>query len=208
MCPKSLPTMRCTRGIVGEELAGSEKLGLALKLLFEGSSRFSTKQTLYRTLVQKHKAPAEFCGRTKPGPVFQGPAFCSSHTDHHHFSELVTRLQLLTLSILDLITGLQIKIWPNQLGSLLPPKGPSRIKNTTESAFRYGEKIRYGRSRTLRRGFRNACFLGKRGRKTPTVPEGHKHRVTTPETLGKSRGSPQNPAETPQKPSERPRRAL
>ena len=34
----------------------------------------------------------------------------------------------------------------------------------------------------------------------PTVPEGHKHRVTTPGTLGKSRGPPQNPAETPQNP--------
>ena len=34
----------------------------------------------------------------------------------------------------------------------------------------------------------------------PTVPEGHKHRATTPENLGKSRGPPQNPAETPQNP--------
>ena len=34
----------------------------------------------------------------------------------------------------------------------------------------------------------------------PTVPEGHKHRVTTPGTLGKSRGPPQNPAETPHNP--------
>ena len=34
----------------------------------------------------------------------------------------------------------------------------------------------------------------------PTVPEGHKHRVTTPRTLGKSRGPPQSPAETPQNP--------
>ena len=34
------------------------------------------------------------------------------------------------------------------------PKGPSRTKNTTESEFRYGEKFRYGRSKTLRRGFR------------------------------------------------------
>ena len=46
------------------------------------------------------------------------------------------------------------------------PKGPSRTKNPTESEFRYGEKIRYRRSKTLRRGLRNACFLGKRGRKT------------------------------------------
>ena len=46
------------------------------------------------------------------------------------------------------------------------PKGPSRTKNTTESEFRYGEKIRYGRSKTLRRGLRNACFRGKRDRKT------------------------------------------
>ena len=34
----------------------------------------------------------------------------------------------------------------------------------------------------------------------PKVPEGHKHRVTTPGTLGKSRGPPQNPAETPRNP--------
>ena len=34
----------------------------------------------------------------------------------------------------------------------------------------------------------------------PTVPEGHEHRVTTPETLGKPRLPPQNPAETPQSP--------
>ena len=38
---------------------------------------------------------------------------------------------------------------------------------------------------------------GQDGRVCPTVPEGHKHRVTTPENLGKSRGPPQNPAETP-----------
>ena len=37
------------------------------------------------------------------------------------------------------------------------------------------------------------CFFLK-------VPEGHKHRVTTPGTLGKSRGPPQNPAETPRNP--------
>ena len=36
------------------------------------------------------------------------------------------------------------------------PKGPSRTKNSTESEFRYGEKLRYGRSKTLRRGLRNA----------------------------------------------------
>ena len=35
---------------------------------------------------------------------------------------------------------------------------------------------------------------------SPKVPEGHKHRVTTPGTLGKSRGPPQNPAETPRNP--------
>ena len=35
---------------------------------------------------------------------------------------------------------------------------------------------------------------------SPAVPEGQKHRVTTPETLGKSRGPPQSPAETPQNP--------
>ena len=34
----------------------------------------------------------------------------------------------------------------------------------------------------------------------PKVPEGHKHRVTTPRTLGKSCGPPQTPAETPQNP--------
>ena len=38
-----------------------------------------------------------------------------------------------------------------------PPKGPSRTKNSTESEFRYGEKIRYGRNKTLQSGLRNAC---------------------------------------------------
>ena len=33
-----------------------------------------------------------------------------------------------------------------------PPKGPSRTKNTMESEFQYGEKIWYGRSKTLHRG--------------------------------------------------------
>ena len=42
------------------------------------------------------------------------------------------------------------------------PKGPSRTKSTTESEFRYGEKIRYGRSKTLWRGLRSACFSRKR----------------------------------------------
>ena len=42
----------------------------------------------------------------------------------------------------------------------------------------------------------------------PTVPEGHKHRVATPENLGKSRGPPQNPRRDPAEPSQRPRRAL
>ena len=54
--------------------------------------------------------------------------------------------------------------------NLVVPKGPFRTKNTTESEFRYGEKIRYGRSKTLRRGLRNACLsrkkeAGKRYRK-------------------------------------------
>ena len=39
------------------------------------------------------------------------------------------------------------------------PKGPSRSENIAESELRYGEEIRYGRSKTLRRGLR------KRGRK-------------------------------------------
>ena len=50
---------------------------------------------------------------------------------------------------------------------------------------------------------------------TRTVPEGHGHRVTTPETLGKSHVPLENPAETPQsprrdpaEPSQRPRGAL
>ena len=49
------------------------------------------------------------------------------------------------------------------------PKGPFRTKNSTESEFRYGEQIRYGRSKTLRRGPRSACFPGKRGRKTVRI---------------------------------------
>ena len=57
-----------------------------------------------------------------------------------------------------------------------------------------GHFRRFGTAK-IRRDFR-----GVFGR----VPEGHKHRVTTPENLGKSRGPPQNPAE----PSERPRRTL
>ena len=43
------------------------------------------------------------------------------------------------------------------------------------------------------------CYATKFSR-CPLVPEGQKHRVTTPETLGKSRGPPQSPAETPQNP--------
>ena len=42
----------------------------------------------------------------------------------------------------------------------------------------------------------------------PTVPEGHEHRVTTPETLGKSRAPPAEPRRDPAEPSERPRGAL
>ena len=38
------------------------------------------------------------------------------------------------------------------------PKAPCRTQYTTESEFRHGEKIRYGRSKTLRRGLRNACL--------------------------------------------------
>ena len=39
-------------------------------------------------------------------------------------------------------------------------------KNTTESEFQYGDQIRYGGSKTLQRGLKNACFLSKAGRKT------------------------------------------
>ena len=39
------------------------------------------------------------------------------------------------------------------------PKGPFRTQNSTESEFRYGEQIPYGRSKTLRRGLRSACFF-------------------------------------------------
>ena len=45
-----------------------------------------------------------------------------------------------------------------QISRHFPPKKPSRTKTTTESTSRYGEKIRYRRSKTLRRGLRNACF--------------------------------------------------
>ena len=48
------------------------------------------------------------------------------------------------------------------------PQGPSRTKNTTESEFRCGEKIRYGRSKTLRRGPRNACFSRQERQKNGT----------------------------------------
>ena len=42
----------------------------------------------------------------------------------------------------------------------------------------------------------------------PTVREGHTHRVTTTENLGKSRGPPAEPRRDPAEPSKRPRRAL
>ena len=42
------------------------------------------------------------------------------------------------------------------------PKGPFRTKNSTESESRYGEQIRYGRRKTLRRGLRSACFSRKK----------------------------------------------
>ena len=51
------------------------------------------------------------------------------------------------------------------------PKGPSRTKNTTESEFRYGEKIRYGRSKTLRRGLINACFSRQKRQENGTESE-------------------------------------
>ena len=50
------------------------------------------------------------------------------------------------------------------------PKKTFRTKNATESESRCGERIRYGCSKTQRRGLRNACFprqneAGKRYRK-------------------------------------------
>ena len=51
------------------------------------------------------------------------------------------------------------------------PKGPSRTKNSTESEFRYGEKIGNGRSKTLRRGLRNACFSRTKRQENGTAYE-------------------------------------
>ena len=51
------------------------------------------------------------------------------------------------------------------------PKGPSRTKNTTESEFRYGEKIRYGCSKTPQRGLRNACFCRQKRQEDGTESE-------------------------------------
>ena len=48
-------------------------------------------------------------------------------------------------------------------GTFPPPpifKGPSRIKNATETEFGTGNKLCYGSSKTLRRGLRNVCFYG------------------------------------------------
>ena len=65
--------------------------------------------------------------------------------------------------------GQQVRKESKKESETSQPKGPCRTKNTTESEFRYGEYIRYGRSKTLRRGLRSACFLGKRGRKTVRI---------------------------------------
>ena len=45
------------------------------------------------------------------------------------------------------------------------PKGPFRTKNSKESKFGTGSKIRYGDKKTLRRLLRNACFPRKRTEK-------------------------------------------
>ena len=55
------------------------------------------------------------------------------------------------------------------LGQL--PKGPYHTKNTTERESRYGEKIRCGRSKTLRRGLRNACFSRQNRQENGTESE-------------------------------------
>ena len=51
------------------------------------------------------------------------------------------------------------------------PKGPFRTKNSTESEFRYGHQIRYGRSKTLRRGLRSACSSRKKSQENGTDAE-------------------------------------
>ena len=55
--------------------------------------------------------------------------------------------------------------------SLPRPKGPSHTKTTMESESRYGEKIRYGRSKTLRRGLRHACFCRQKRQENGTESE-------------------------------------
>ena len=61
---------------------------------------------------------------------------------------------------------------PIKIGSS-SPKRPSHTKNTTESEFRYGEKIRYRRSKTPRRGLRNACFSRHKRQENGTESETH-----------------------------------
>ena len=69
------------------------------------------------------------------------------------------------------ITCLLGAFWEKEVAKT---KGPYRTKNTTETEFRCGEKIRYGRSKTLRRGVRNACF--SRGKRQENGTESEKLR--------------------------------
>ena len=48
-------------------------------------------------------------------------------------------------------------------------KEPFRTKNTTESEFGTGSKIRYREKKTLQRLLRNACFTKRRNRKTVRI---------------------------------------
>ena len=53
------------------------------------------------------------------------------------------------------------------------PKRPSCTKNTTESEFRYEEKIRYRSSKMLQRGLRNACFSRQKRKENGTDSENY-----------------------------------
>ena len=55
----------------------------------------------------------------------------------------------------------------------------SSTKNSTESEFRYGEKIRYGRSKTLWRGLRSACFSRQKRQENGTESEKLRRRQNT-----------------------------
>ena len=69
------------------------------------------------------------------------------------------------------LLGPHIFWWGGGLPRERVPKGPARTKKTTESEFRYGEKIEYGRSKTLRTGLRSDCFIRQKRQENGTESE-------------------------------------